>query len=439
MAVPRANPGGMYGSGVFPQAPHQIDVSGAINAIAGGASSLIHGAYLRKMGQMNYALQLRRLEQEGEMHKAQLEALTAYRTAALGNASARIAAPDARKTKANGQAFTDLQKEFPAHPLVAPDDAGQAAAFDPENQQDYVGALKAARGQKAASDKELAVHADRLDTLEKSGALRAQLQKSGIILRAGANATKPLTPAQQQTRDAKDKETLLKQIGDLSGGDPTKAQALIDNDPDVAAAASRLKVGAFEIRAAATAAGNKNAGSTSTTTFTPTGQTTTRSKTPAPLVTPRSPAAATAPNQPLPPPTPGQVPQTPAPLATPGTPTSGAVPAATAPKIAPLVAPPVSGAVRTPLPSTPAANAATAPALVPGTPAAPVKTPLAKAPDESTLGHHDLWNLKVQQGMKPDEATAYVLKAKGPQVAPAAAAPAPAVVVPKPDEDDEGM
>ena len=52
MPVPRANPGGLYGSGVHPTAPHQIDVAGAIKRDRRQrARSLIHGAYLRKMEQ----------------------------------------------------------------------------------------------------------------------------------------------------------------------------------------------------------------------------------------------------------------------------------------------------------------------------------------------------------------------------------------------------
>lgn len=55
MAVPRAQLGGAFGSGVYPTAPHQIDVAGIINAAAGGASSLLQGAYLRKVAERNYA------------------------------------------------------------------------------------------------------------------------------------------------------------------------------------------------------------------------------------------------------------------------------------------------------------------------------------------------------------------------------------------------
>lgn len=53
MAVPRANLPGPFNSGVVSEPMRPIDIAGAIAALTGGASSLIHNAYLRKVGEQN--------------------------------------------------------------------------------------------------------------------------------------------------------------------------------------------------------------------------------------------------------------------------------------------------------------------------------------------------------------------------------------------------
>lgn len=446
MAIPRASVGGLFGSGVFPTAPHQIDIAGAINAISGGASSLMHGAYLRKMGQQNYQLQLARLKQEGELHQAQLQAIEEYRKAGLGMQQQRIAAPSARQQATQKRAYGDLTKEFPEHTLVQPDESGQPPEFDAEG-TDYVSALKDARGIAAKHKAETDKQTDKLDTLQKAAELRDWVGQRAIKARTAAGANKPVTPAQQRLQ----KNDFLAKVATLSGGDPDKAEAIIANDKDVAAAASALGIQTYEARAASAAVGAKaanaatganiklqasgmvpgaggaaptaadiNAARSGLTVAPPVGA---RPAAPAqpitPLVTPRAGLNpnATAPYAPPPKPAPGPVPQTPAPLATPRSAAPTAAPAQPM-SITPLAKP-----------------GGSAPSAVPSAaPTAPPSTPLNMKPvDETALDHHTLWNLKVQGGMKPADATAYVLKVKGPQVAPKAVAP---VVVP-PEEDEE--
>ena len=56
-----------------------------------------------------------------------------------------------------------------------------------------------------------------------------------------------MTPAQQRLQ----KNDFLAKLATLSGGDPDKAEAIIANDKDVAAAASKLGIQTYEARAAA--------------------------------------------------------------------------------------------------------------------------------------------------------------------------------------------
>lgn len=446
MAVPRAHPGGLYDSGTFPTQPHVIDIAGAINAITQGAGSLIHGAVTRKIAERNYQLQLTRLQQEGELHRAQLDALTAYRQAQLGNTAQRIAAPGARAQQQQKEAFNTLAKQFPTHSLVAPAEDGTPAEFDPD--VDYRTPLKDAMGAKAAADKETARHADQLDTLNKAATLRAWVNTQAEKQRAAAKSAAGPSPAQQRAA----KNDFLTRLAALSGGDPDKAEAIIANDKDVAAAASGLGVQSYEARAAAAAVGTKNAaaqtrqniqlessgmvpGSKAGTAATPADINAARSgltvptpdaakpaqpSTPiTPLVTPRAGASPSSlnpnasapiqrlprvPNGPVAPAAVGGAPPTlPAPLVTPGAPPASAqrVPAAGAPIVP-------------------------APLATPGVP-----KPTA-AIDESTLGDADLWELKRKGGMTADAATAYVKARKAPV---AAGVPAPVVKAPEDDDD----
>lgn len=252
----RAQLGGIAGSGVYMHPSAAPDWGAIIGSIGQGASSLIHNAYLRKIADRNYALNVQRLNNEMELHKATLAATQAYHQAMLGMGAQRLAAPDARKTKANQQAFTDLQHEFPEHHLVAPDpDSGETKSFDPENQDDYVGALKTARTAKATADKALAAEHYKTDNMEKAAKLRAWVQSQGITQRAGVAANKAPTAAQTE----KAKQDFLKQLGTLSGGDPQKARDILGSDKDAAAAANKFGVKDYEVAAAAGAVGSKAA------------------------------------------------------------------------------------------------------------------------------------------------------------------------------------
>lgn len=256
----QASLGGLEGSGIYPKAPAAPDWGSIIGALSQGATSLIQNAYLRKIADRNYSLNVMRLNNEMELHKATLEATKAYHEAMLGNQQARIAAPDARKTKANQQAFTDLQSEFPEHHLVAPDaETGEKPSFDPDNQADYVGALRTARDAKAKADAALTAERYKVDNMTKAAQLRQAVQAAGIAQRTGANANKPLSPAEVD----KQKKDFLTQLGTLSGGDPQKARDILAADPDVAAAANKFGVKDYEVAAAAGAVQAKADASTS--------------------------------------------------------------------------------------------------------------------------------------------------------------------------------
>ena len=53
MAIPRAAPSGIFGSGYQPAAPNVMDIGSVIDAAVNGASSLLQGAYLRKVAERN--------------------------------------------------------------------------------------------------------------------------------------------------------------------------------------------------------------------------------------------------------------------------------------------------------------------------------------------------------------------------------------------------
>lgn len=253
----RAQLGGIEGSGVYERPSHQLPIGDALRAISEGGTSLIQGAFMRKIAMRRVALEEQRLAQEGELHKAQLEAITAYRTAALGNQRDRIQAPDARKTKANGQAFNSLQKEFPDHPYVQPDESGATAQFDPDNQQDYVGALKAARGEQAKHDAVSEQQANRIALFEKADAARQTL--AGLRETWKQEDTKAkgvaLTPAQLRMR----KNDLLTRLAKQFDGDPDAMAKFLGSDPGAKADAETLGIKDYEIKGAAGVVSSANA------------------------------------------------------------------------------------------------------------------------------------------------------------------------------------
>ncbi len=427
MAVPRANLGGDFGSGVHPQQPHMIDVAGLLQAGLGGASSLIHNAYLRKVGERNYQLALRRLEQENELHKAQLEATTAYRTATLHNAQDRIAAPGARQQAQQKRAYGDLTKEFPEHTLVQPDESGQPPEFDGEG-TDYVSALKDARNIKSKGDQQ----AYKLENIRRAAELRQQVNIATAKARADAQAKKPASSAQLRLRQ----NDILNRIATLSDGDPARAADIIANDKDLADGIAELGIHDYQIRAAATSLGDKKASAATNqnlklqTSFSVPGS------------TPGAPATAADINS-------ARI-RLQAPRAT-ASPT-GAQPTSAA---SPADLPPATGN------DTPAPAAAVTPLRTPGAPAqpavpAPVAVPKLKTPgtaaaaaplnmkpmDESAMGDADLWETKRKQGLTADAATAYVRgrkKVTAPAASTTAPAPAggPSTLAPEEEDDNQ--
>jgi len=69
MAIPRTAPSGIFGSGFQPAAPQVVDYGQLIDAAMGGATSLVHGAYLRKVAERNAAI----AQQERDQRTRQLE------------------------------------------------------------------------------------------------------------------------------------------------------------------------------------------------------------------------------------------------------------------------------------------------------------------------------------------------------------------------------
>ncbi len=66
MAIPRAAPSGIFGSGYQPAAARPLDIGSIIDAATSGASSLLQGAYIRKVAERNAAAaqEQRRYERE---------------------------------------------------------------------------------------------------------------------------------------------------------------------------------------------------------------------------------------------------------------------------------------------------------------------------------------------------------------------------------------
>ena len=426
--------GGMFGSsGVTAIPPHTIDVAGAINAMAGGASSLIQNAYTRKMGMLNYQLRLKQLDEEHQVRMQQLQSMNDFHTAMIGDRTARTAImggnaekKSAQATKLNRGAFETIKQFDPTNDLVKPNEDGTPAEFDDAN-IDYTKPAASLLRQKATSDAEIARHADQLDTMTRAAQARDWVNKQKAK-EAAAGPGKPLTAAQQRLRQ----NDFAQMIAEKADGDPVKALALVKGDKDLADRQAELGVIDSQIEARAKELGRKNMPTTSFTEGTSAGMPFTSTKTTgkiAPIATP---------------------PATQLPSATPGAaglfkdpggtvqsnPTGGGLPPVShdpAVNPSPMVAPQQIAAP----PGAPKPAAAPVPVGAPVTPGlnmTPIATPGATAakapaaPDEAALGHHDLWNLKVGQGMKPDDATAYVLNAKGPQKAPVAASvPAPSV------------
>lgn len=426
--------GGIEGSGIYGKPNQAPDWAAIAQAISGGASSLLQGAYLRKMGAARLALEQRRLDQEAELHKATLGATEAYRQAQLGLQHERLQAPDQRVVKTQQRAFGDLSKEFPDHTLVKPDDQGMPAAFDPQG-TDYVSALKDARTIKDKADQETQRAKDRLDSITKAAQLREVLNKQKGQAGGAAGA------AQQRLN----KNDLLNRIGQLSGGDPEKAAAIISSDKELAAAASKMGIQDYEVRASALAAADKKAGSSSTSTQTidKSGTQTTRT------VREKTPPASAAP-APAPPSAPDlfRTPGAPiTPLTVPVNPNAGGLPSADSPMaraaqpITPLQVPGAS----------PAAPVAAAPTAIPklnmgsaaaAPPAGPAGHPAIgpdgqiKPIDETSLTDAALWEVKRIHGMNPDQATAYVKNRQKAPIAPVPVPQAPPPVQPPvPDEE----
>lgn len=140
--------GGIAGSGVHMNPSGAPDWAGILQAGAQGAGSLIHGAFLRKVAERNYALQVQRLQQEAELRQATMEQTAAYHQARIGTEQDRLkaerdraTAPAVAKTKANQQAYNTLVRQSPDHPLVKADAQGNVPAFD--DSVDYTKGLTA--------------------------------------------------------------------------------------------------------------------------------------------------------------------------------------------------------------------------------------------------------------------------------------------------------
>ena len=438
--------GGIEGSGQYPKPNAAPDWASIAQAISGGASSLLQGAYVRKMGQARLALDQRRLDQEHELHLATLAATNEYRKTQAALRQQSINAPDQRAVKNQQRAYGDLQKEFPTHTLVKADENGPAA-FDPTG-TDYVSALKDARGIKDKADLETQKANDRLDSLTKAAQLRDWVQQQKQKETAGGPG-KPVTAAQSRLQ----KNDFLTRLGALSGGDPQKAADIVANDKDVQAAASKLGVQDYEIRGSAIGYSDKKAGSSSTSVQSidpKTGTTTTRTqreKTPAAGATPPAPDTSLpswmTPGKPAGPMTPlltrkGSAPEAPYPPMPSGPVPQGGWPAG---PIAPLTVPsaaPTATAAPTPPPAIPKLNMGPVPS-----PVAPVAAPPGGAPvkpiDETSLSDAALWEVKRVHGLSPDQATAYVKnRQKAPATPPVApVAPAPVAKPPVPAPEDE--
>ncbi len=252
MAVPRAQLGGPFGGGSIVPVRH-LDVAPILDSILGGTSTLMHQAYLRRVAQRQYEYVLAKLQQEGELRRATMEMTGAYHQAMIGAAQQRIAAKPAAVVQAQRTAAGSLAKEFPDHHLVQRDDAGNVLPYDPSDPADFVGALRTARTTKASADKEKQALKDRLDFMNQSATVHEGIAKRAAAARIAATGTKPLTPAQKQAQDNKDRDQFVESIAGASKGNWDTAQQHLAA-PLVLAEAERLglanDVGMLRIRSA---------------------------------------------------------------------------------------------------------------------------------------------------------------------------------------------
>lgn len=107
MAVPRAQLGGMFGSGYSPPTAHPIDIGGAIDAAVGGASSLIQNVYTRKIAEANLKL---RQQQELQMEEYRRQEVGNQRDAITERATAAHERAGIEKTRAGEAATTNHLK-----------------------------------------------------------------------------------------------------------------------------------------------------------------------------------------------------------------------------------------------------------------------------------------------------------------------------------------
>ncbi len=484
MAVPRTPPSGFLGGGtVVPQ--RHVDVAPILDSILGGTSTLIHQAYLRRVGQRQYELEFEKLRQEHEMRMATLQMIGAYHQAMIGAAQQRIAAKPAAVVQQQRTAATTLAKEFPEHHLVERDEAGTVVPYDQNNPADYVGALRTARTTKAASDKELQSYKDRVALADKAQAARVDLAKlregwKKEDAKSGAKGGGAASVAQNRLR-AND---FLARIGAQFQGNYEQMAAFIGSDPEASRDAQALGVTDYAIRGTASQITGKasatatrqnvdmarsgmftdpskgslptpediNKARTGLTVAAPPAARPTPPALPSPLATPPATwppkpetpsstnAAPTVPRETPPAATPAA--STPSPLVTPPAPSPATRPNLLMTPAAPWPPErPTPGVDLAPTPITPLAKpqvpfqakgvpSPATTALPGGLKAAPAPWKPGQPTDETSLSNADLWEHKRAQGLTPDAATAYV-KGTSRIKLPASVPP------PKPEDEQE--
>lgn len=123
MPVPRTNRGGAFGGGPIPAQAPSIDVAGALGALASGASSLLQGAYLRRLAQQNRDQALAQQQLVNEDRRLAREDATAKRTFDEGIATKRLALDEQKaRTEATHRAAKLRAKGFaPASEVTEPE------------------------------------------------------------------------------------------------------------------------------------------------------------------------------------------------------------------------------------------------------------------------------------------------------------------------------
>ncbi len=255
MAVPRANLGGPFGGGTIVPTRH-IDVAPILDSILGGTSTLMHQAYLRRVGQRQYELEFEKLRQEHEMRMATLQMIGAYHQAMIGAAQQRIAAKPAAVVQAQRTAMNTLAKESPDHHLIERDDAGNVLPYDPSSPKDFIGALGEFRKTREANAAESQRQKDRLAYFDHAQEARVEL--AGLRekwkkedAKSGATAS-----AAQNRLRAND---FLSRIGAQFQGDYEKMAAFIGSDPEASRDAQNLGVADYMIRGTASQISGKEA------------------------------------------------------------------------------------------------------------------------------------------------------------------------------------